>query len=135
MLYEARDSVTNRVKASPGSGSNTISSSSISHTQRGGVVEDADEVPGLAAGGLGNLMAAARAIGGEQGIASCHAHLRQHAELTDLQRYLVVLGLIAERSCHATACRVEALYRKIGNELQSLDRRADRGKRFLVTMP
>jgi hypothetical protein len=35
---------------------------------RGGLVEDADDVPGFPAGGIGDLVPAARAIGGKQRI-------------------------------------------------------------------
>src|SRR5258708_6320061 len=70
MLYEARDSVTNRLNESPGSGSNTISSSSISGSgisgSGGGVVEDADEVPGFTPGGIGDLVTATVAVGGKK---------------------------------------------------------------------
>src|SRR5262252_3784697 len=116
MLYEARDSVMNRLSASLGSGSNTISSFSISRS-RGRFVEDPHQVTGLPPGGVCNLMAAARAVGDEQGVRRRGAHLRQYAEFANFQRHLVVLGLIAERSGHAAACRIERLDGEAADQL------------------
>src|SRR5205809_8126385 len=98
----------NRRNASPGSGSKTISISVMSNSHRGRrVVEDAHEVAALAACRIGDLVPAARAVCGEQGVGGSGAHLRQHAEFADLQRQLVMLGLVAERSGHAAAGRLE----------------------------
>ena len=83
MLYEARDSVTNRLWESLGSGSKTISSFSISGSG-GRVVENADEMAGLAPCSIGNLVTAARPIGGEYGMGRRRTHFRQHPELADL---------------------------------------------------
>src|SRR3954452_1216790 len=100
-----------------------------------GVVEDADEVAGLAAGGVGDLVAAARAVGGEKGSGRRRAYPGQHAELADLQRYVVMLGFIAERPSHATASRVEAVCAETGDQLQRLHRSTDGSESLLVAMP
>ena len=46
-----------------------------------------------------------------------------------------MLGLVAERSCHAAAGRIEAFDREAGDQLQCLHRRTDSAERFLVAMP
>src|SRR5580704_7420712 len=89
---------------------------------------------GFAAGGVGDLVAAASAVCGEQGIGGCCAHLRQYPELADLQRQLVMLDLVAERSGHAAAGRIKGFDLETGDQLQSR-RRTDRVECFLVAMP
>src|SRR6266851_5229173 len=126
----------NRRNASPGSGSKTISISVMSNSHRGRrVVEDTDEMAGLAAGGVGNLVTAARAVGGEQCAGCGRPHLRQYPEFADLQRQRVMLGLVAEGSRHAAAGRVEGFDVETGDQLQRRYRRVDRVERLLVTMP
>ena len=62
------------------------------------------------------------------------AHLRQDAEFADLQRHVVMLGLVAERAGHAAAGRVEGLDLELRDQPQRLGRRADRAERLLVAM-
>src|SRR6516162_2258024 len=134
ILYEERDSLTNRLSESLGSGSNTTFSSSISDSCRG-VVEDADEVACLTRRGIGDLVAAAGAVGDDQRLGRCGSHFRQDVELTDLQRHLVMLGFVAEGSRHTAAGRLEGLDSEAWDQLQCLHRGAGCRKGFLVTMP
>ena len=64
---------------------------------------------GMPAGAIGDLVATARPIGGEDSIGRCCPELWQYAQLADFQRYFVVLSLVAERTGHAAAGRVESL--------------------------
>src|SRR5205085_10736232 len=86
----------------------------------GRFVEKADEVAGFAARRVGELVPAARAVCGEQRIGRCRTHFGQYAELADLQRYFIMLGLVAERAGHAAAGRVERLDSEAWDQLQGL---------------
>src|SRR5437870_1980407 len=117
----------NRRKASPGSGSKTISTSIMSTCHRGRrIVEETDDMAGVSPGSVGDLVTAARAVGGEQCIGRRRPHLRQHPEFADLQRQLVMLGLVAEGSRHAATGRLKGFDRETRDQLQSRYRRTDR---------
>src|SRR5215469_10365486 len=133
MLWASRLSTTKRLSASDGSGSKTISSSCISGTRRG-FVENTDDVAGLASGAIGDLVAAAGAVGGQDRVRGRSPHLGQDAELADFERHLVMLGLVPERPGHAATGRGECLDGKARDQLQGRDRGADRAERLLVTM-
>src|SRR5580692_3764516 len=90
---------------------------------------------GFASGGIGDLVAAARAVGGEQRVRRCRAHPRQYAELADLYRYFVMFGFIAERPGHAAARRVEGFDLEARDQPQRLYRGADGAECLLVAMP
>ena len=83
---------------------------------------------GVAAQGVGDLVAATGAAGGEERLGGCGAHPRQHAELADPERHRVMLGLVAEGAGHAAAGRIEGLDLEFGDQLQGFDRGADRAR-------
>src|ERR1700741_4017117 len=102
---------------------------------RRSIVEDTDKVAGRGADGVGDLVTAAGAVRGEDSTGRCRPELWQYAELTNLHRHLVMLGLVAERPGHAATGRIEGLDGEARDQLQGLHRGSDRGKRLLVTMP
>src|SRR5579883_1380972 len=81
-----------------------------------------------------DLVAAARAGGDEDRVGRGLAHLGQHAEFADLHRDFVMLGLVAEGSCHAAAGALEALDLEPGHEAKRGDARADEVERLLMAM-
>src|SRR5271166_3594343 len=98
------------------------------------VVENADDVPGVAAGSVRDLMTATGAAGGEDRLGWCIAHLGQYTEFADLYRYCIVLGLIAKGASHTTARRIKGFDSQIRDQPQGFDGVIDRGKSLLVTM-
>ncbi len=86
-----------------------------------------------AAGAIGDLVAAARAVGDNDRIGR-RAHRRQQARLGHLHRDLVVRGFIAEAAGHAAARAFDQRRLRAGNQAQHLEDRLDRAECFLVAM-
>src|SRR5207245_670973 len=79
-------------------------------------------------------MAAARAVGHDQGIRRRLTNCGQEAALRHSHGNFVVLCFVTERSRHAATTRVDDLDRETGNELQRGDNGGHCSERFLVTV-
>jgi len=88
----------------------------------------------LAAEHVANLVAAARAGGDGEIAGRGLAQLGQHAQFADLERHVVMLGLVAERTGQAAAGRIEAFDREARHQLQRGDARRRGVERLLVAM-
>ena len=83
----------------------------------------------VAAGAVGDLVAAAGAAGGEEGVGGGGAHLGARRRARRSERHRVMLGLIAERAGHAAAGRIEGLDLETRDQLQGLRPRRRRWRR------
>src|SRR3954469_20062283 len=82
-----------------------------------GIVEEADDVAGFAAGAVGDLMPTAGPAGGEPGFGGGRGHFWEGAQLARPKRQIVMFGLETERPGHAAASRVEGLDLELGDQL------------------
>jgi hypothetical protein len=83
---------------------------------------------------VGDLVAAARAVGDDQRSRFRLAHRRQQRKFRHSHRHVVVRGLKAERACHSAAARLDHLDGEPGDELQHGLRRRDRIERLLMAV-
>ena len=74
-----------------------------------GHLEDLRQVQGLAVGGLGNLLAATKAVRDDERLLVSLAHGREQLMLAYGQRHVVVAGLKAKGTGHTAAPGVEHL--------------------------
>ena len=83
---------------------------------------------------LGDLVAAGEAAGGDRGVRRRGAERGEEFFLGDLERKVVVLFFVAERTGHAATAGLEFANRRAGDAREERARRAAAEERLLVAM-
>src|SRR5581483_7138474 len=95
--------------------------------------QHARDMQRVAAGAVADLLTAADAVGDDERIAR-GTHGGQHTELAHFHRYVVVLGVEAERAGHAAAAGFDRPDVELWNQAQGLLHRAHEAECFLMAM-